>query len=218
MILLVNPNSSPATTAAMAGLVRSAAPHHRVEGFTNDGAPSAILDAPGLEQAQLRLLARIGDPAFTAAGAIIVAAFADPCLEAIRARHPVPVAGIAEAGMAAAAAGGRRFAVVTTTPGLAASIDGLAAAYGHAAGFAGVELTPGDPAAVMADPARLATALAEACERAVRGRGAEAIVIGGGPLAVAARAIAADCPVPLVEPVPEAARLVLSRLQASGRP
>ena len=40
----------------------------------------------------------------------------------------------------------------------------------------------------MADPVALEQALLRACEAAVREDGAQAIVIGGGPLAVAARA------------------------------
>jgi allantoin racemase len=81
----------------------------------------------------------------------------------------------------------------------------------HAA-FGGVRLTDGDINALMADPAALEAALARACERTIAEDGAEAIVIGGGPLAVAARALAPRFAVPIVEPIPAAMRLLRARL------
>ncbi len=204
-LLLLNPNGSAATTAAMLTIARAAAPGVALDGLTNRGAPSIILDTAGLATAEALLLALPLPPA----RAIILAAFADPGLAALRARGLV-VTGIAEASMAAAPG---RFAVVTTTPGLAASITALAAHYGHASRFVGVVLTEGPPDQVMADPSRLAEALLQACADAAT-LGAESIVIGGGPLAVAARAIAPLVSVQLVEPVPEAVRLSLRRLAA----
>eukprot|EP00277_Geminigera_cryophila_P009192 CAMPEP_0179409324 /NCGR_PEP_ID=MMETSP0799-20121207/2633_1 /TAXON_ID=46947 /ORGANISM="Geminigera cryophila, Strain CCMP2564" /LENGTH=78 /DNA_ID=CAMNT_0021180979 /DNA_START=134 /DNA_END=367 /DNA_ORIENTATION=- len=69
----------------------------------------------------------------------------------------------------------------------------------------------------MGDKERLEGALRQACQRAVDG-GAESIVIGGGPLAVAARAIAQDFHVPLIEPIPAAVRLALVRASDCTRP
>jgi allantoin racemase len=43
------------------------------------------------------------------------------------------------------------------------------------------------------------------------------VVIGGGPLALAARALSATAPVPLVEPLPAAVRLALTRVAAGVR-
>jgi Asp/Glu/hydantoin racemase len=91
------------------------------------------------------------------------------------------------------------------------AIAASAAAYGHAGSFLGTELTTGDVKALTNDANRLPHALLEACRRALARRSAEAIVIGGGPLAVAARAIAGELPVPIIEPVPAAVRLALSR-------
>ena len=81
---------------------------------------------------------------------------------------------------------------------------------GFGATFCGVYLTVGETSAVMADPLLLEQALLAGCVRAI-GNGAEAMVIGGGPLAVAARAISARCPVPLVEPIPAAVHLAHAR-------
>lgn len=209
MILLLNPNGSEATTASMLAIARAAAPGIALEGLTNHGAPPVLTEPGDVAAAEARLLARALPPA----EALITAAFADPGLAQLRARGHL-VTGIAEAGMAAAAG---RFAVVTTTPGLAAGIAALAQRYGHAARFAGVVLTAGPAETVMSAPERLADALLQACRRA-QALGADSIVIGGGPLAAAARAIAPLAPVPLVEPVPEAVRLTLARLGAPEEP
>jgi len=56
------------------------------------------------------------------------------------------------------------------------------------------------------------TGLAQDCIRA----GAEAILIGGGPLAAAAPAVAAALPVPVIEPVAAGARLLAARMAAAS--
>lgn len=215
-VLVINPNGTAATTAMMVSIAQDTEPMLTFEGFTNEGAPPIITDEPGLAQAIARLSDRLNHAAWRPAEAIVIAAFADPCLDLARARFPCPVTGIAEAGMAAAAAGGRRFAIATNTPGLERSIRSLAEGYGHVATYAGLALTTTSAPAIMADPRRLEEELLAACRHAVAELGADAVLIGGGPLALAARAIADALPVPLIEPVPEAARLTRLRIQSTG--
>lgn len=207
-LTLVNPNTSAATTAAMVALAEAEA-GEPVHGLTAPFGAPIITDPAALARAAQAVTAMVPD--LIPARAVIVAAFGDPGLAVLRARLSCPVTGIAEAGMAEAAALSPRFAVVTTTPALVPSIAARAAALGHGA-FAGTWVTPGDPAAVMADPAGLTAALRDACLRAIDQGRAGAIVIGGGPLAVAARALAGTLPVPLVEPLPAAVRLSLARM------
>lgn len=208
-LTLVNPNTSAATTAAMVAIAQAAA-GAPVQGLTARFGAALITDPDTLATAARAVVDLAPDLA--GAEAVIVAAFGDPGLDDLRARLRCPVTGIAEAGMAEAAALSPRFAVVTTTPALAPSIAARAAAGGYR-DFAGTWVTPGDPATVMADPEALVAAPDHACRRAIAEGGAGAIVIGGGPLAVAARALAGTLPVPLVEPVPAAVRLSLSRLE-----
>lgn len=207
-LMLVNANTSVETTAAMVAIATEAA-GEPVQGLTARFGAPIITDPVALAIAAQAVVALAPDLA--KARAVIVAAFGDPGLHGLRARLSCPVTGLAEAGMAEAARISPRFAVVTTTPDLVGAIAARAASEGHA-DFAGTWVTPGDPATVMADPARLIAALATACQRAIAEGGAGAIVIGGGPLAVAARALAGSLPVPLVEPVPAAVRLTLARL------
>ncbi len=210
-LVIVNPNTSSATTAMMADIARAAlAPGWNIETRTAPFGAPLIVEPGALDVAAQAVLALAPSIAAAAPAGTIVAAFGDPGLARLRGILEAPVTGIAEAGMAEAARYGR-FSVVTTTPLLAARIATSAADYGHAAVFAGTRLTPGDPAALTADPARLLDALRAACRIAIAEDRIDAIVIGGGPLAVAARALAAEMPVPLVEPVPAAVRLAIAR-------
>lgn len=209
-LALVNPNTSPETTRLMVEFVAEAAGAEvNVEGHTAPFGAPLITDRAALSVAAEAVLALA--PSLSHADAVIVAAFGDPGLDALRAALTVPVTGIAEAGMMEAAEHDRRFAVVTTTPDLKVKIAETAKRHGHAS-FAGTWTTPGDPAVLTADPALLETALADAIRAAIREGGAEAVVIGGGPLARAARSLAATSPVPLIEPLPAALRLSLARL------
>jgi Asp/Glu/hydantoin racemase len=63
----------------------------------------------------------------------------------------------------------------------------------------------------MRDPFLLEASLAEACQAAVSEDSTEAIVIGGGPLAVSAASLRSQFSVPIIEPVPAAVRLALRR-------
>mgnify|MGYP002721369423 FL=1 len=64
---------------------------------------------------------------------------------------------------------------------------------------------------MTARPEALVEALGLAVEACISD-GARAVIIGGGPLARAARVLAPRFAVPIVEPVPAAARLMARRL------
>ena len=66
----------------------------------------------------------------------------------------------------------------------------------------------------METPEQLEAALLAACEQAVDLDGAQAIVIGGGPLARAARALARRLPVPVIDPVQAAVRRACAGVSA----
>jgi allantoin racemase len=217
-VLLINPNTNRATTETMVEIARASDRHARIEGTTARAGAPLLVDEALLAQGAQAVVELVRATDFARYDGGIVAAFGDPGLEAARAICRVPLVGIAEAAMAEAAVDGRRFVVVTTTPRLVRAIERKAAAYGHDAAFGGVRLTDGDIYSLMADPAALEAALARACERTIAEDGAEAIVIGGGPLAVVARALAGRFAVPIVEPIPAAMRLLRAQARrADGR-
>ncbi|MGA1316341.1 MAG: aspartate/glutamate racemase family protein, partial [Rubrivivax sp.] len=220
-LFLVNPNTQAATTAAMVDIASDVAPPGiEVVGLTVKAGPPVIVEPVALAAAAQAVLEAVEGIDTGRSLGVLIAAFGDPGLAQTRRRLRVPVTGIGEAGMAEAGQRGRPFAVVTTTPDLVESIHAQARTYGHDSAFLGVRLTPGDPLSLMADPARLLDALEEACRVATERDGAQAILIGGGPLAQAARALRerlrAPHTVEIVEPIPAAVRLALARAAASG--
>ena len=143
---------------------------------------------------------------------IVVGAFGDPGLEELKRNVSIPAVGICEAAMIEAAAGGRRFGVATVTPDLAAPITERARELGLLHLFTGIRLTPGDPVALTADPARLRDQLAEAVAKCFDNDDAEAVIIGGGPLGQAATALAQSLDRPIIAPIPSAIRRLLAVL------
>lgn len=217
-ILLINPNTSSATMQMMVEIARAwfaqamAAPPAVVGATVTRGAPM-IVDEGDLAVAaeamcegdMLRLAGR--------ADGVIVGAFGDPGIEALRARLSVPVVGIGEASMHAAAAGRRRFGIATTTPRLAASISASVHRQGLDELFTGARFTEGDPRALSSTPQQQEDLLAGAVDSCIRADGAQAVIIGGGPLGEAARALGRRFSIPVIGPVPAACAAMAQALR-----
>lgn len=212
-LALLNPNTNAATTAHMAGIVEALVPDTiRVEGHTMHLGPSIVTDAAALASAA-RQIETVGQSlAADGVDALLVAGFGDPGLACLRETLDIPVTGIAEAGMAEAAALGR-FSIITTTPRLEQNIRALVDRYGHSAELASLRITPGIAEQVMADAEGLQSALVSLA-RACAADGAASVLLGGGPLARAAEAVTGAIDLAVIEPVAAGARLAARRLAA----
>lgn len=212
-VLLINPNTSAETTAMMHRLLRRALPAAlATQTATAERGAPMITTETELDVA-VGEVQRIGRARAGEVDAIVIGAFGNPGLEALRASVAVPVIGIGEASMREAARGGRRFGVATTTPGLDAAIRRAAGELGLAAQFTGTRIPPGDPLALAANPALQDEQLARAVQACVDD-GAAAVVIGGGPLAASAQRLQARFPVPVISAVEAAAREAARQLEA----
>jgi len=212
-ILLINPNSSAATTAMMVAIAQAAAARAcHVAGATATRAPPMIVEPDALTAAadEVVEIATLNDGNYDG---FIIAAFGDPGLSRIRMECRTPVAGIAEAALKEAAAGEQAFGIATTTPALQTMIDRNVAASGLAAQYTGLRLTAGNPTELVKHPGRLRDALADAVRRCVNDDGAQAVIIGGGPLGEAARELQPMFPQPIIQPIPAATRLILGGLR-----
>jgi allantoin racemase len=209
-ILLINPNSSDATTAMMVGIAQGVAGETAsVVGATATRSPPMIVTALALAAAADEVV-EIGIRGSGAVAGVIVSAFGDPGLAALQRQLPIPAVGICQASMQEAAADGRRFGVATTTPELVAAIGQRARDYALEHLFTGTRLTAGDPHLVTADPARLRDALAAAVARCFDDDGADVVIIGGGPLGQAAEDLAKTLRRPIIAPIQAATRRLLA--------
>lgn len=210
-ILLLNPNTSSATTAMMLAVAREACPDGlEIDARTvTDGVPMIVneTELAAAEAATMAFWSTNG----AGWSALIIGAFGDPALQQLRRTAGVPVAGLCEAAMLEAAAHGRRFGVATVTPQLRAVIAGTAARLQLAERFTGTELTEGPPLALAADAKGLERQLLGAARRCIDA-GAESVIIGGGPLSLAAGALRRQLEVPVVSPVQAAVRQVAAAL------
>ena len=207
-ILVINPNSSQATTDMMVRIAQSAASDGvEVIGATATKSPRMIVDPAALTASAAEVV-EIGMRLASSVAGIIVSAFGDPGMRDLQARVGVPVVGIAESSMLEAASGDRRFGVATTTPELVAAIDARAAELGLASLYTGVRLTSGDPVELARHPDDLTEALGKAVQACIDLDGAKAVIIGGGPLGNAATALTPRFAMPVIAPIPAAVRRV----------
>ena len=120
---------------------------------------------------------QISEAVFPEASALIVAAFGDPGAKRLAGSMDIPVIGIAAAAAREAVLSGVSFAVVTTTPKLAPSIDKMMRAEGVTLIL---DVTPRRKIMVLASNSdALDYALITSCEIAKKA-GAKRVIIGGG--------------------------------------
>ena len=217
-ILLINPNTSTSTTEMMVRIASDGLPAgFRVRGATVDAGPSMIVDERELDAAAAEVERTWRAVGGDCAG-VIVGAFGDPGLAQVRAASRVPAVGLCEAAMREASQGGRRFGIATVTPSLVVPIDARADALGLRAVYTGIRLTEGDPRALAAAPQALEEALARAVRRCIDEDGAQAVIIGGGPLGQAAIGLAERFEVPVIAPISSAVRWLLARIAPAQTP
>ena len=137
-LLLINPNISGSVSQLILDEALRSAP---------EGAAIEILTAPfGVAYIETRFEALIG--AYAAAqlaaehherfDAVVVAAFGDPGLAALREVLPIPVTGLTEAALASAAQLGRRFSVIAISQRIQPWYREVIQACGHADGLASI--------------------------------------------------------------------------------
>lgn len=212
LLVIVNPNTSTATTDAMVAVARqelAGTPDIQVQGVTASSGPPMIIDPASLRSAAFEVL-RLAQQAHSQHGqnlsGVVVGAFGDPGLRQLRQLLPVAATGLAEASITNASEGGQKFGIATTTPALEDAMRTCIAELGAARAFTGFRFTRGDPRTLVRDQGRLVNELASAVQECVDDDGAEAVIIGGGPLASSTQQIAAHVNIALVNPVVAACR------------
>lgn len=205
-LLLINPNISESVSRLILDEARRSAP----EGMTLE-----ILTAPfGVAYIETRFEAMIG--AYAAAqlaaenherfDAVVVAAFGDPGLAALREVLPIPVTGLTEASLASAAQLGQRFSVMAISRRIQPWYREAIAACGMSDRLASIRSLEEPLQRIDTVGQDHAATLKALAERAVREDGAEVIVLAGAPLAGLARSLEGQLPVPVVDGVASAVR------------
>lgn len=212
-ILVANANTTAAITEACVAAARAvAAPTTVILGATPAFGPSVISTRAENAIAAHALLATLAEHAGRVE-AVILAVSHDTALEAARQMMPCPVIGITEAACLTACLVGGNFGVLTL--GQARPYEELVARHGLSARCAGVRGVAATPQDVLRDPeGAAALVLAEARAMA---ESCDAVVLAGAALAGMDRKLQEDCPVPLLDGMACAVKL-LEGLVALGLP
>jgi Asp/Glu/hydantoin racemase len=206
-VLLVNPNTNPDTTAMMVSIACKHAPRHwAITGRTLSQSALVINTPPLLETARQEMETLAGQGAFDGFDAVIVAAFGDPGLAALRATLAVPVVGIGEAAIQAAMSRGQPYAIVSITPRLAQGTLQQVTRVGGDALLRGVFYTADNAAGERP----LADNIAMAANRALDESNVSTLIIAGGPLASIADRLLLQRDCHIVQPLPSAMRKLMS--------
>lgn len=203
-ILVVNPNIS----ASVSKLIEAEARRVALPG-TELTVVTATL---GVAYIETRFEAMLG--AYAAANlvaehrgghdAVVVAAFGDPGVDALREALDVPVIGLTEAALASACLIGRRFAIVAISSRITAWYRETVERYGLAGRLAGIRALDRPLADVGSVQEDHASRLKDICAEAVARDGADVVILAGAPLAGLARSIRGELPVPVVDGVSSA--------------
>ena len=205
-LLLINPNTSDSVSALIRSEAkRSASPSTEID----------VLTAPfGVAYIETRFEAMLGAYATAQlagehAGdydALVVGAFGDPGLAALREVLPVPVTGMTEAALASAHLLGHRISVIAISQRIQAWYREVIEGYGFGSRLASIRALDRPISAIGGVQEEHAQALLALAERAVAEDGAEVIVLAGAPLAGLARSLQGRLPVPVVDGVSSAVR------------
>ncbi|MDG4667190.1 aspartate/glutamate racemase family protein [Mycobacterium sp. 236(2023)] len=212
-VLIANPNSNPSTTDVLVDrlsrwmtVFASGVDIPAVLGVTAKQGPEMITTPQALTDAARHVCEVVGDAVDRhRLDAVVVGAFGDPGVEHLRGRLDIPVIGIGEAAVRDASRSATRFGIATTTGDLVQQLVQMVDSHALADVFTGVEVTDTGPLRLAAQPDESLLELADAVQRACS-RGAEKVIIGGGPLSSASDNLEQLFPGVIVDPVNAAAR------------
>jgi allantoin racemase len=203
-LLLINPNTTASMTAAIEASAAAVAGSDTVVEANNPTVGPASIEnddderrcVPGLLD-QVRSAA--GRPDTSRPDAYVVACFGDPGLDDVRNLVDVPVLGIAQAAMHAAALAARGFSVVTSMPATVPRGWELAKAYtpSHCLGVYASDIPV---LAIDSDPSTVGP-IGDRCEAALKADGSGAIVLGCAAMAKFAGPLSRRLGVPVIDGV-----------------
>lgn len=133
--------------------------------------------------------------------AIVVAAFGDPGLNALREIMPIPVVGMTEAALMSACQHGGRFSVIAISQRIQAWYRECIASHGLEGRLASIRALDEPLQHIGRVQENQGERLIELGRRAVKEDGADVLILAGAPLAGLARSVSDRMPVPTIDGV-----------------
>jgi len=215
-ILVVNPNTSTAMTEQIrASAVAAAPPGVSIVAVSALSGPKEI-ESPEMAAAQAPVVIATIAANHQDVDAAIIAAFSDPGLSRARMEFPFPVVGIGESVLLAAAAVGR-FVLVVPNPANQSTYASHLKTYGVLDRFIGIRYVYPALLEGRQDPDAIQSTLLTLIKLAIDVDGAQAIAIGGGPLAGMGATLTTSLSVPVFDSVPAAVQLAIARVRGGSK-
>lgn len=200
-LLIVNPNISQSVTDLIEAEARRVASPDTQITMATASAGVAYIETRFEALLGAHAVANIAGERLGEYDALLVAAFGDPGLLALKEALDVPVVGMTEAALMMAAQLGQRIGIIAISHRITAWYRETVDGYGMLSRLACIRHLNSplrDPGTVQEDHA---ARLLELSHQAVHEDGADALILAGAPLAGLARGLAGQLPVPVVDGV-----------------
>lgn len=200
-LLIVNPNISQSVTDLIEAEARRVASPDTQITMATASAGVAYIETRFEALLGAHAVANIAGERLGEYDALLVAAFGDPGLLALKEALDVPVVGMTEAALMTAAQLGQRIGIIAISHRITAWYRETVDGYGMLPRLACIRHLNSplrDPGTVQEDHA---VRLLELSHQAVHEDGADVLILAGAPLAGLARGLAGQLPVPVVDGV-----------------
>ncbi len=207
-LLLVNPNTSAATTdQVLENAGRYARPGTEVAAINPDAGPSIILGRYEDQLATAAMLRKVEDLDRDSFDALIVAAYSDSGLYALRELLTVPVLGLAESSMLLGSTVGHKFTILTFVERLRPFLEDLVTGYGFEDRLASIRIVELRAAELRDSSGQPNPLLIEAARAALVEDGAEVILLGGSTLTGLDKVLETELGAPVIDGVVAAVKM-----------
>ena len=201
-ILVLNPNTSDAVTARVAAIVqRIARPDTQAVVTQIPHGPEALESYFDESLATPYIVEAVKDANRDGFDAVIIAAFCDPSLEALKEVSSIPVYSLEETTIAIALLLGNKFGILTEKKHKVAVKQQHVRKYGLESRFASVRPLNMGVVEIAADPERVKRVGLDIARKMVEEDGAEVIIMGCASMAGYSEALEQALHVPVLDPI-----------------
>ena len=201
-ILVLNPNTSEAVTARVAGVIHKIArPETQVVVAQISHGPEGLESCYDESVASPFILEAVQEANRKGFDAVVIAAFCDPILEAVKEISTVPVYGLEETAFSVALLLGNKFSILTEKKHKVAVKQQHVRKHGLESRFASVRPLNMGVTEIAIDPEKVKRAGIEVGRRMVEEDGAEVIIMGCASMAGYSEDMERAIGVPILDPV-----------------
>lgn len=203
-LLIINPNSSEEMTQDIRRTVAYASEEEfSLEVVRMEGSPHVLESFSDYTEAGVQVTAylrRLKEAGAFPYDGVLLACMGDPCLYAAKEVCPVPLVGIAEAGISTALLAGFKFSILASSQKAKPMMESMVLTYGLTARMASVEtfLQPID--AFMENPEVLRSGIRRTSEDAIA-HGADVLLLGCAGMTMVSDELDTLARIPIIDPV-----------------